>query len=191
MALANKFVKVTATIGVGLFVFFQAYFLCFGKVVHTYSPIIYASLLMPFFTSDWADARDKDVMPTWSLKLIQLGVSFNYFYGGLEKLFTSQLTWLTGSSLQSHLLLSENSHSLWVAQQAWLCQLGSILIVVWQLGFPLAVFMPKWAKPILLLGIIFHWSTYLFLGVGGWISPWMVSYLFWLPYFFNSRHSWK
>ena len=68
----------------------------------------------------------------------------------------------------------------------WLLQFEALIAILpfgtlfFQLGFISIVFYPKLRWVFLPMGILFHWGTFALLGVGWWIHPWQVAYLFFL-----------
>ncbi|MFT5619662.1 MAG: hypothetical protein ACI85I_002909 [Arenicella sp.] len=194
-----------------IFILLHGYYLCFGKVVHTYSPIIYVSLLMPILIWEVLKSnqrKSKDILlvqPSrlgkpplepkqekqvsrlttktftnfFILKLIQIAIASCYFLSGLDKLFTSGFAWLNPTHFKLQLLESEQALGLWLLESAdWLISLAPTLAILFQLGFISIIFFPKLRCIFLPAGFLFHLGTFLLLGVGWWLHPWLLGYVF-------------
>lgn len=164
------------------FVLFRGYFQCFGKVEHTFSPWVYAALLMPFLLFELAKTQrnEKPNVANWPLKLIQLTIASCYLFSGLEKLFVSQLDWLQADTFVGYIKLHGVPLGLWLLEFEWLMPLLSWGALFFQLGFISIVFYPKLRWLFLPMGILFHWGTFAILGVGWWVHPWQIAYLFYI-----------
>ena len=163
-----------------LFIFIQGYFFSFHKLDHTYATYNFGVILMPFLLYQVFISKQKrlDSSPAWPLIIIQLGVSLAYFMAGIEKVLVSGLYWFSPETLLFYLKQHDSLLYPFLNHYPWLVSLLSILVVVFEIGFILIVFFPRSKFFFIVCGILFHWSTYTFLGVGGMLSPWILSYIF-------------
>jgi uncharacterized membrane protein YphA (DoxX/SURF4 family) len=159
------------------FVCIQAWLYSFEKIDHTYVPLTYAALLMPLFA--WQLRQGEGPLVSgWVLRLVRLSIAWVYFQSGLEKLLISGWEWFEPHTLIHHLQMHPTVLGYWVAQQEWLCGLLLWVVMAFEVGFPLILFFPGLRWVILGMGIGFHWGTLLLMDIGGWLSPWIASYLF-------------
>lgn len=95
----------------------------------------------------------------WALRLIFLQMVAIYFMNGVYKLFGSG--WQAGDSL--YYVMHDISWSRWPAD--WtpmpfvVMKALTWLVLGWELGFPLLVFIPSTRKATLWLGVLFHIGT--------------------------------
>jgi hypothetical protein len=216
----RKYLIPISIINTLIFVLLHGYYLCFGKVVHTYSPIIYASLLMPFLIWEilksgilWLSPEShllnsghewgkfyksyKEYAPNnehhqisasldlqtkhFPLKLTQIAIASCYFLSGLEKLFTSGFAWFNPTHFKVQLTETQQALGLWLLENAdWLISLAPTFTILFQLGFISVVFVPKLRWLFLPAGFLFHLGTFLLLGVGWWLHPWLLGYVFFM-----------
>jgi uncharacterized membrane protein YphA (DoxX/SURF4 family) len=105
----------------------------------------------------------------WPLRLTQTLLAWSYFSNAVAKLAFSGLQWMNGYSLQKSLLDTslqwDRPLGLWLAQHHGLCVALSVGTVVFELTFPLALFIRKARPFILLLGVVFHLVIYLTMNV--------------------------
>jgi len=151
----------------------QAYSLSFEKVDHGFATWGYAVALFPVLLA---------VRPAaYPLRLMQLGVAGAYFLAALEKLLLSGGAWASASSFRAQLLLHPTGLGQQVAEQEWLCWMLPAGAWLFQWSFGLVLLFPRWRWWGLSAGVLFHTGTYLLMGVGGYVSPWWVVYLVFLP----------
>jgi uncharacterized membrane protein YphA (DoxX/SURF4 family) len=116
------------------------------------------------------ERRGEDTMEAvWPLKLTQTLLAWSYFSNAVAKLAFSGLQWMNGYTLQQSLLAlsleRDRPLGLWLAQHHELCVALSVGTVVFELTFPLALFVPR-ARPLILLsGVAFHLIVYLTMNV--------------------------
>lgn len=166
------------------FLLFQGYYQSFGKIAHTFSPWVYAFMLMPFLVFEIKKAKQNSsvYIQNWPLLLIQLAIASCYLFSGLEKLLISQLAWLNPETFVTYIKLHQAPTGLWLIQFKWLTYLLPLGALIFQLGFIFCVFVPRLRWFFIPMGLIFHWGTFLLLGVGWWIHPWQVAYLFFIDW---------
>ena len=176
----RKGAVVFSALAAGLFVYFQGLLLGFEKTDHTFATLTYALLLMPWLIRSSQTAQP--TTPAWALQLIQLGIGLCYFQAGLEKLLVSGTNWFSADTLRHHLTAHPTPAGLWLAQWEGLCVAIQGLVLAFELGFVLAVFFPKLRWAFLPFGILFHLSTKVLLNVGGFFSPWVFVYVFFIDW---------
>jgi len=163
-----------------LFVVMHGYFLSFEKIGHGYVPLMYAALLMPFFLMETQSQKNDKVMMSWSLSAMQATIAGTYFFAGLEKLFTSGLSWVSARTFRTYLELHQTPLGLQVAENDLLCVLLPLFAILFQLGFVLVLFYPKLRYVFLPGGIAFHAGTVLLFNIGAYFSPWIFVYIFFI-----------
>ncbi|MDB5258389.1 MAG: hypothetical protein JWM14_3084 [Chitinophagaceae bacterium] len=170
---------IAASLAAVAFIYYQLILFGFGKYDHGFSTLTYALLIYPFFLWESEKSND-DVVPAWSIVLIQWMICLAYFYCGLEKIFTSGIYWFASDNLQQHLLIHETSLGLKLASHAMLCKILSFGVILLQLSFILLPFQKRLAYILLPAGFIFHSASWLLLDAGGLFNPWWGVYLFFL-----------
>jgi hypothetical protein len=153
----------------------QGYFFSFGKTDHGFATWTYVAWLMPLLASP------KSKPALWPLSLMQLVVAGAYLMAGIEKLLISGPGWVSAEGFRLHLQLHATKVGLWVATNDVLCLLLPLSVICWQLSFPVVLsgFGLRWLW--LLFGLFFHIGTYLLMDIGGWVSPWWVLYMVFVP----------
>ncbi|MGB0521620.1 MAG: hypothetical protein ACPGJS_01610 [Flammeovirgaceae bacterium] len=166
------------------FILFQGYFQCFGKVSHTFTPFIYAALVFPFLMLEAQKSKrnSQKSIANWPLRLIQFAIAACYLFSGLEKLLISQLAWLKPDTIIDYIQLHQAPVGLWLLEYKWIVYFMPLGALFFQFGFISVVFQPKLKKLFLPMGLAFHWGTFFLLGVGWWIHPWQVAYLFFIDW---------
>ncbi len=179
----------SSVVAASLFVLLQAWLYSFEKMDHTFAPLTYAILLMPFLVIGRQQAmrenrtrKDSLEQLGWPLFLIQLAICLIYLQAGLEKLLIGGLDWLSPQTFRNYIYLHQAPAGMWVAQSEVLCIVLPFLALLFQLGFVLIVFFPRFRWLFLPAGVIFHSGTYLLLGVGWYFNAWIYSYLFFIPW---------
>ncbi|MDW7692127.1 hypothetical protein R9C00_14700 [Flammeovirgaceae bacterium SG7u.111] len=171
---------VSSSVAAGLFFLFHGYLQSFEKISHAYAAFGYAAMLMPFlfFQQKKAVASGEKIQEGWALKLIQLAIVFAYFFAGLEKVLTSGVDWLDGSSILHY----AQSHGTSYGENSFLNSLLNPLMamgaVALQLTFPVILVFPRLRYFYLPFGAMFHIGTVLTVGVGSFVNPWVFCYLF-------------
>jgi hypothetical protein len=146
-----------------------------------FAPVVFVVLA---FSPGLVDALSSP-QPLWPFALLQGYLALVYASTGLEKVFAALRPWLRGDVLRAHLL----SHHLWgdmplalfVANRAWLCRAMSIPTLVWEVTFPLALFVhPLGTVAYVLYGIAFHIGTAVLMRIH-YHEYWFMNYLVFLP----------
>ncbi|MGC3959067.1 MAG: hypothetical protein QM813_14325 [Verrucomicrobiota bacterium] len=119
------------------------------------------------------------VLPSLGLGWIAAQSVLSYFLAGVGKLRNS--AWRDGSALR-RLFTSNGPYVLWqgvrgLAQAKFLCVLLGFGIVLFELVFPLVLFMPtEWRYAFLGLALGFHAANALVLGLNRFIWAWAATY---------------
>jgi hypothetical protein len=164
----------------------ECYLNCLGKVTHATLPMLYALLffaLSPCGRRLSIDAvirrarqggESADANPIisryagWPLDLLFVELAAFYFQAGSSKLQDAGLAWADGYSLQFYLLDLHQPAGMWLAGHLALCSALSAAVLVFELGFPLAIFVRRLRPFFLLGGFAFHLSTSVFMGIAFW-----------------------
>ena len=167
-----------------LFILIQGYFFSFHKLDHTYATYNFGVICMPFLLYQLVISKQKksNSIPAWALIIIQFGIALAYFMAGLEKILISGLHWFSAETLLFYLNQHNSILYPFLNQYPVLASLLSFLVVAFEIGFILMFFFPRSKFFFIVCGILFHWSTYAFLGVGGILSPWVLSYIFFIDW---------
>lgn len=186
----NQKPVISAVVVAFLFFLMQGYFHSFEKINHQYATFGYASLLMPFLLYEHQKSKKQqsETQSSWALQLIQLCLCLTYFFAGLEKLFISKFTWFASDTFQSYLTFYATKEGLWLSQQSFLMQTLPSLVLLLQIGFIAIIFYPKLKWVFLPFGFLFHFGIYVFMGVGAYLHPWAVLYIFFLDWKSISRN---
>ncbi len=165
-----------------IFIVLQAFVFSFEKTDHHLSTITYALLLMPFMHHS---ATNQLNPPIWPLKLIQISVGLSYGLSALEKISITGFNW-PQEALCGYLKT--------YAVDIPYCVAIGYGLLLFQLTFILIVFYPKLRWIYLPIGTAFHILVFVFTGIGGWLHPWWLMYLFFLDWSFIGKHlpqGWK
>jgi hypothetical protein len=165
----------------------EAYLNCFGKVTHGTIPLLWAMLFLALGPSGRALSLDallggwrrrgwaaivpeQDRVPAarWPLELIFIELAAFYFQAGWAKLHTSGAAWADGYTLQYHLLDKGVPLGMWVAESIGACRALSTLVLVFELGFPLAIVLRRLRPLFLAGGVAFHLGTTHLMNVSFW-----------------------
>jgi len=120
--------------------------------------------------------------PRWPALVLGVQMACVYFFSGWAKLFDPY--WRDGSALASILANPEWSLVAGCTEQVppVLLQASTWAALVFELGFPLFMILPKLRTPTLLIGAAFHAGTYVTLDVGFFAVWSVVCYLPLLPW---------
>lgn len=167
-----------------------------GKVTHATLPMLYA---LAFFAispcgkmlSVDAWIRRRRVPATapaagasrdagWPLELLFVEIAMFYFQAGWAKLADAGLRWADGYTLQFYLLSKGGPAAGWLAAHVGLCSAASVAVLVFELGFPVAIFARRLRPYAFAAGLAFHAGTTVFLGVVFW--PLWALYALFVPW---------
>lgn len=173
MALLHIWPVTGAIIAGGLFASLQGLTFGFGTTDHSLVTLCIASLLMPFWLAN--------PKATWVWQLVRVVVVSAYLLSGLEKCWVSGIEWLSPAHLTTYLWLGGTEAGLWLVRYPFWVGVLAGLTILFQLTFPVVLWQKKWVYVYLPVGLLFHASTSIFLGVGPLFSAWVVLYVFFLP----------
>lgn len=169
----KKGLKWAPTIVIVLFIYLEATFNSFEKINHGYATFIYTGLLLPIYLYNPRHRK-------WSISVIQVVIASCYFLAGLEKLTISGSQWFSFETMSIYLSQHQTVVGIWVSKQPILCFILSVSAILFQLTFPLFLFIKKLKKPILITGVLFHWGTVVLFGISSFLNPWLVVYVFFI-----------
>ena len=157
-----------------IFNYLQALFFSFNKIDHGYLLFNYVGMIFIFWNQDLK----------WNQKLlvaILLVVCLTYSFAGLEKLFSSGITWAEANNFRVFLQLHSNDLSNWISTHYLLCVTLPFMAFMLQISFLLCFFVPKLRPFYIVAGVLFHLSTYFIFNIGALIHPWIITYVFFIP----------
>jgi uncharacterized membrane protein YphA (DoxX/SURF4 family) len=104
----------------------------------------------------------------WPLKLVHALLAITYFSTGISKLMYGGLQWLNGYTIQTYIFKDALERGrplgLWIANQHELSILLSIYTVLFELCFPISIFVPRTLPFFLVGGILFQIGLYTMAG---------------------------
>ncbi len=159
------------------FLFLHGFFNGFEKTDHGFATLGFVLLLLPFSS---LMVPQKGQLLRWPFQLARVMVAAAYFLSGIEKLTIAGFKWLSPLNLHAHLLQHPTHLGALLSAYPALLFVGSLLILSWQLVFPLILFKEKWIVPLLCIGVAFHMATWVLMDVGTWLSPWVWVYVLFL-----------
>ena len=155
----------------------EAYLQCFGKVTHGTIPLLWAMAFLACapcgrvlsVDAIWCRARaahaptipaGESTAARWPLELCFVALATFYFQAGFAKLSTGGLGWADGYTLQYYLIDRGVPAGMWLATSVPLCRALSVLVLVFELTFPLAIVVRRLRPAYLLGGVLFHLGTH-------------------------------
>ena len=118
----------------------------------------------------------------WPLQMIKCVFAIIYFEAGYQKLVTSGLSWALSDNLRNIFLAAEQPTGLLLSQYPILCQILASLTLLCEISAPLVLVHRLFAKMILPQLFLLHIGTILTLGSAGAFTPYLICYVFWLPF---------
>lgn len=165
----------------------EAFLNCFGKTSHGTIPLLYALLFFALspcgrvlsldaaLRRAWCRVRNVpaqsvscSVYARWPFDLLFVELAAYYFLAGVAKLRESGLLWADGATLQYYLLEKATPAGLWLAGHVRLCSALSVLVLVFELSWPLGVVLRRLRPALLVAGLGFYWGTIVFLRISFW-----------------------
>jgi hypothetical protein len=107
----------------------------------------------------------------WPVRTAMLLIALAYFFVGFQKLRFSGIEWVTSENLRWVLYASSDSQAdpnglaLFVADRAWLAHLLAAGTIVIEVGFPLALFVPRLRWLFVPAAVSLHLGIYLAMGL--------------------------
>lgn len=193
-----------------LFLFYQGLVRSFGHFNHDEMPVVYMLIALAFTPCGDAWSIDSllqrtrtragDVVYGFPILLLRGLLAWSYFSSAVIKLRVTGLGYFNSDNLPTVAILHslDNLHdtqhrlAFWLPSAVEFTAVLTLLIVLWELAFPLAIFskLARWI--ILPFGIIFHVATIFFMNISfpyhlaayavfiDW--PWLVGQLGRIPY---------
>jgi uncharacterized membrane protein YphA (DoxX/SURF4 family) len=166
-----------------LFLFFQGLVRSFSHFNHDEMPMVYMLIVLAFTpcgdtlsVDSWLRPmrrRVGDVVYGFPILLLRSLLAWSYFSSGLIKLRVAGLGYFNPDNLPALAITHslDNLHdtqyrfAFWLPNARGATTLLVILVVLWELTFPLAIFSKIARRIILPFGIVFHLSTIFFMNV--------------------------
>jgi hypothetical protein len=124
----------------------------------------------------------------WALRLLHVQMAALYFMNGLFKAFGED--WRAGHALA--ILLGDSGWIRWPVASAnlptLLLSFSEWLVMLWELAFPLLVWVPRTRGPALWFGVLFHIGTGAIMRVGMFPAYTLCLYLMFVPWEEYRRH---
>lgn len=169
----------TSVISGILFFLMFGFLISFGNINHQFASWGYGFMLMPFLLYETQKNKTQNQLPAWALRLIINCIAISYFFAGLEKLLVSDFQWFFNDTMRQYLLLFGNELGFAVANSGY-CDLLSIGLMSFQLGFVVVLFEYRLRFVFMLMAIGFHVGVYFMTGIGHYASPWVLVFLFFI-----------
>jgi hypothetical protein len=128
-----------------------------------------------------ADSRQKSDMASVALRFSQLQVCIIYFYSGLEKL--KGAFWWKGEAVWTVMANSQlaSSDFSWLAGFPMIVAIATWSTLLWEVYFPVLVWIPRLRYPVLLFGVALHLGIGLSMNIPFFGFLMISSYLLFLP----------
>lgn len=182
-ATAGYLTSATTKVAALLFLFYQGLLRSFGHFNHDEMPVAYILIVLAFtpcadafsFDSLWRHARARagDVAYGYPILLMRTLVAWSYFTSAIIKLRISGLGYFSPDNLPTLAIMHslDNLHDTHFRLAFWLPQVRGastivvVIVLLWELAFPLAIFSKTARRIILPLGVIFHLATLLLMNL--------------------------
>jgi hypothetical protein len=166
-----------------LFLFYEGLVRSFGYFNHDEMPVVYMLIVLAFtpcgdaFSVDSSFRRTRtrvgDIVYGYPILLLRVLLAWSYFSSALIKLRVAGLGYFNADNLPSlaimHSLdnLHDTHHRLafWLPRARGVMTLVVVIVVLWELAFPLAIFSKAARRVILSAGVLFHLGTLFFMNV--------------------------
>ena len=182
-ATAGYLTSATTKAAALLFLFYQGLLRSFGHFNHDEMPVAYILIVLAFtpcadaFSLDslWLRARTRlgDVVYGYPILLMRSLVGWSYFTSAIIKLRVSGLGYVSPDNLPTLSIMHslDNLHdthfkfAFWLPQVRGASTIMVVIVLLWELAFPLAIFSKTARRIILPLGVIFHLATLLLMNL--------------------------
>jgi hypothetical protein len=166
-----------------LFLFYQGLVRSFGHFNHDEMPIVYILIVLAFTPCGDAFSLDRLFRRTreragelaygYPILLMRILVSWSYFTAAIIKLRISGLAYFSADNLPTLAIMHslDNLHAthfrlaFWLPHARGFATLAVIVLLLWELAFPLAIFSKTARRIILPVGVVFHLSTLFFMNL--------------------------
>jgi hypothetical protein len=166
-----------------LFLFYEGLVRSFGHFNHDEMPVVYILIVLAFTPCGDAFSLDSlvrrkppragDVAYGYPILLMRILLAWSYFSSALIKLRVAGLGYFNADNLPTLAILHslDNLHDTHYRLAFWLPHVRGIMafvvlvMVLWELAFPLAIFSRIGRRVILPMGVLFHVSTIFLMNV--------------------------
>ena len=176
------------------FLLLESWLNAYGKISHGTVPLFFALVAFALSPCDrtftlaraWRRSRggvpepEPSAYARWGLELVYVELAAFYAAAGIAKLRHAGPAWADGYTLQYHLLAKGEPAGLWLAEHLPLCTVLSVLVLGFELAFPLSVILRRLRPTFLLGGTLFHLGTTVFMGITFW--PVVALYTLFVPW---------
>lgn len=171
-----------------------------GKIYHRDLLLLWGAVPMLLAPTD---GRFGDRTPSrrtgWPVRSSIAFLSVAYFCTGFQKLSATGLDWIFSDNLRWALYWGRvrgaappwRELAFFIADRSWLAQLSAAGILLFEIGFPLALFFPRTRPAFIVAAWLFHGGTYLMLGLDYWFYAFVVTLVLvnWPPVIDRLRRS--
>ena len=182
-AAAGYFTAVSTKSAALLFLFYQGLIRSFGHFNHDEMPVAYMLICLAFvpcgdaFSFDNRPGRARkragDVVYGYPILLMRCLLAWSYFSSALIKLRVSGLGYFNADNLPNIAIMHslDNLHrthfrlAFWLPSVRGMTTLAVVLVFLWELAFPLAIFSRTARRIILPFGLLFHLLSTLFMNL--------------------------
>jgi hypothetical protein len=182
-AAAGYFTAASTKSAALLFLFYQGLIRSFGHFNHDEMPIAYMLICLAFVPCGDAFSLDNrlgrarkrvgDLVYGYPILLMRCLLAWSYFSSALIKLRVSGLGYFNADNLPNVAIMHslDNLHrthfrlAFWLPSVRGMTTLAVVLVFLWELAFPLAIFSRTARRLILPFGLLFHLLTTLFMNL--------------------------
>ena len=182
-AAAGYFTAASTKSAALLFLFYQGLIRSFGHFNHDEMPVAYMLICLAFvpcgdafsFDNRLGRARKRvgDVVYGYPILLMRCLLAWSYFSSALIKLRVSGLGYFNADNLPNIAIMHslDNLHrthfrlAFWLPSVRGMTMLAVVLVFLWELAFPLAIFSRTARRIILPFGLLFHLLSTLFMNL--------------------------
>jgi len=182
-AAAGYFTAASTKSSALLFLFYQGLIRSFGHFNHDEMPIAYMLICLAFVPCGDAFSLDNrlgrarkrigDLVYGYPILLMRCLLAWSYFSSALIKLRVSGLGYFHADNLPNVAIMHslDNLHcthfrlAFWLPSVRGMTTLAVVLVFLWELAFPLAIFSRTARRIILPFGLLFHLLTTLFMNL--------------------------
>jgi hypothetical protein len=157
-----------------------------GKVMHNDLLLLWCSAVFLLAPTD-VSLRDRvrRAVTGWPVRVSMVVAALIYFFAGYHKLRRSGLDWAIGDNFRYIMLWGPSygqarweTMADWIGARLWASRLSSASLFLFELTFPVAVFV-RWLRPWYAVGaVVLHVLTWLLLGLDYWAWAGAVLILF-------------
>ena len=182
-AAAGYFTAASTKSAALLFLFYQGLIRSFGHFNHDEMPVAYMLICLAFVPCGDAFSLDNrlgrarkrvgDLVYGYPILLMRCLLAWSYFSSALIKLRVSGLGYFNADNLPNVAIMHslDNLHrthfrlAFWLPSVRGMTMLAVVLVFLWELAFPLAIFSRTARRIILPFGLLFHLLSTLFMNL--------------------------